>query len=186
MTPLAPVFALLARLILKEVDETLLRVLRQVNILEVLEKAEPGCAAYLAGSDWQSETFDVSAVDFTGLFIVPQGVQPQASAWLPGERELVGGHVATLVHQTVETLGLQPADPDLSRLPADHLALLLSITAQALSSEAPQAQHLGQTFFEQTLAPWLPTIGARIGACAHTPLYRAVGALLAQLPVLDH
>ncbi len=186
MTELAPVFALLARLILREVDEALLKVLRQADILEVLDKAEPGCAAYLSGPAWEPETstfFEALDVDFTGLFIVPQGVQPQASAWLPGERELVGGHVASLVNQAVAALELQPVDPALSQLPADHLALLLSITAQTLGSDDPKAQEMGRGLFEQTLAPWLPDIGARIQARADTPLYRAVGVLLTQLPV---
>lgn len=69
----------------------------------------------------------------------------------------------------------------LRRLPPDHLAVLLSLVAHALSSEDKTEHTIGRELFTQALAPWLSTFGEALSTRSTTPLYRAVGVLLAHV-----
>jgi len=120
----------------------------------------------------------LAAVATGTVFLLPGGVSPQASAWLPRERDTLGAGVARAAGAILAELGRTPDPlPGVGRLPRDHGALLLELAALALERDPSR----GARFAEESLAPWLGACGRALAEDSRSPLYRALGALLAAL-----
>lgn len=168
---------LVAHLLLHEVDPSTLEILRQDNVLEVLEKLEPGCRDYLAGREWSAQDFERLAVEYCRLFILPGGVSPYANAWLGGDPLVQGPRIAARIDAVTATLGVEinPGDP-----PGDHLGTLLALAARAWQA-GPEGEPLARVLADELLLPWMPAFSAGLQQKTDDPLYRALGSLLAQL-----
>ncbi|HBP21239.1 MAG TPA: hypothetical protein DEA08_26060 [Planctomycetes bacterium] len=172
-TELALVYRLCGRLLLREVDAPALELLRQPPVRATLERAAPGAAAALDA--WDDEA---QREEFTRLFLLPEGVSPRASAWLPRERDTLGAGVARVSEALLAELGRSPDQlPGVGRLPRDHGALLLELAALALERDPRR----GASFVKESLAPWLGVCGRELERTSRSPLYRALGVLLATL-----
>lgn len=170
---LALIYRLCGRLLLREVDAATLELLRQPAVRETLERAAPGAGAAL--DDWDDEA---QREEFTRLFLLPGGVSAQASAWLPRERDALGAGLARAAEALLAELGRAPDPiPGVGRLPRDHGALLLELAALALERDPAR----GASFAGEALAPWLGACGRALARQSRSPLYRALGALLAAL-----
>ncbi len=178
--PKADLATLVARLVLREIDPPALDSLCRPEILEILEKLEPGCARYLGGHDWSSEDFDEAAADYCEIFVLSKKTSPFASAWLGGAPETHGPDVARRVHAIAAGLGLESGAASswtVANLPPDHLGVLLSLAAEAWRLEPAVAED----FSSELLRPWIPAWAEACRASAQSPLYRAVSRLAAHL-----
>lgn len=179
---LAPLYALLARLALVELDPPLIDALRRDDVLPVLDKVEPGCAEFLS-RDWSPDDYERAATEYCALFILPNGpdgTSPRASSWLPGERETVGAGVDGLVGRVLSTLGIEPDGP-LAKVPRDHLGFLLHLAALTLDDEREDVRAVGGGLIALAIRPWVGAWATRVRREASLPLYRAHASLVAQL-----
>ena len=171
----AAIYRLVSALLLHEVEGPLLALLRQPAVSATLEAAQPGVHDCLTG--WNEAAQEAHAEEFTRLFLLPKGVPPRASAWLPQERDTLGAGIAREVTALLQELGREQNGLGGGRLPEDHGALLFELAACAL--EALPAR--GEAFSCAVLEPWVGAFGAGLTANASSPLYRALGSLLAGL-----
>ena len=142
LTAGAALEALVARLLLREIDEDLVRTLGASGVAEGLEALAGGTLGWLR-EPWTPTREEQAREEFTRLFLVPGGVPPLASAWVPGERERLGETFATLVSRAMEALGREPEGSTAAgRLPIDHLGLLLDLVAHAGSASDPSLRKL--------------------------------------------
>ncbi|TFH23792.1 MAG: hypothetical protein E4H03_05325 [Myxococcales bacterium] len=176
---LAPLYALLARISLLELDRELLGLLREPGLIEVLDKVEPGCRADVM-REWSDRDLEAAAEEYCALFLLPDGAVPRASAWIPGEQEMVGSGVDELVDRVLEALGVTP-DGVLARVPRDHLGFLLHLAAVALDDDDAAARSVARGLIDQALAPWVGRWTDAVLARAEQPVYRAHARLLAAL-----
>ena len=161
----APIERCVARLVLRELDPAAAAQLGAPPLADLLAKLDPEVPASL--NPWTADREEAAREEFARLFLLPGGVSPCASAWLPGEREALGARLATLITRALEALGRRRAQDD--RLPLDHLALLLEL-------EATRA--VGDIVRREALGPWVARFGAALRAQAKLPIYRAAGTLL--------
>lgn len=127
----ASLAALVAHLLLYEVDAPMLENLCQDDVVEVLDKLDPGCREYLAGRDWVADDFDTLAAEYCRLFVLPGGLPPYASAWLDGGYPVNGPRVAARIKEMMRALGVEEVA---GNVPRDHLGFLLALWAQALEA----------------------------------------------------
>jgi TorA maturation chaperone TorD len=173
----APIYGLLTRLLVREVDAETWRALRDPVLVEFFEAAVPEFGRWISAEP-EKERLDTLAEEFAKLFLVPGGVPLFASAWIEGDARKIADDLAGFVSAALETLGREPlrAEP-WGRLPLDHLALWMDLIATA-SAESPElASHLE----EELMGPWVIALGRALEQKATAPLYRGVGALLQAL-----
>lgn len=178
----APIYGFLARLLIREVDETTWRALRDPVLIDFLETAEPGFGDWIA-EEPTAERLESLAEEYARLFLVPGGVPLFASAWLEGEPESVAASLSDFVSGVLDALGRETlvAEP-WGRLPLDHLALWLDLVVAAAEQDEASAEtgpsgdadHLEA----QLLGPWVVRFGEALEASAESPLYRCAGKLL--------
>lgn len=163
---------LVAELLHRELDESLLKLLRQPQVLAFFTEAEPECADYIS-REWSKDHFEQAAVDFCDLFIMPEtACAPRAAAWLS-----IGGSVTTeavdsLVNGFVTGWNIEVPASYLA-LPPDHASLLLYLSAIIRQAEPDQVDQ----FEAITLHSWLPEFGAEL-AQTRSPIYKVIGQLL--------
>jgi TorA maturation chaperone TorD len=173
----APIYRLVARLLIREVDAATWVALREPAIVDFLEAAAPDFGDWIAREP-NAERLEELAEEFARLFLVPGGVPLFASAWIEGQSESVANGLAHFVSEILEATGRETvfAEP-WGRLPLDHLALWLDLVA-GLADESPElARHLD----DQLMGPWIISLGRSLEEHAASPLYRSVGALLQDL-----
>lgn len=170
----APIYALLARLLIEEVDAPTWESLRTPDVAAFLEQGRPGFADWIAAPASDAALEDL-AEEFASLFLVPNGVPLFASAWLEGDRERMAKDLSEFVQNAMTALERQPiVRPPWGRLPMDHLALWLDLIVSAADASPEFAEEL----VEQLMGPWVAQLGAALEKKARSPLYKAVGALL--------
>lgn len=173
----APIYAWLARLLVREVDAETLTALRDPVVSGFFEAGTPGFTQWAALPPTR-ERLDTLAEEFARLFLVPGGVPLFASAWLDGDQKQLAGDLADFVDTALSALGRKtnPTEP-WGRLPLDHLALWLDLIVAAASEKPEVAEHLVQ----QWMGPWVGDLGRALNQQASSPLYKGIGALLAAL-----
>lgn len=170
----APIERCVARLVLRELDPAAAAQLGAPPLADLLAKLDPEVPASL--NPWTADREEAAREEFARLFLLPGGVSPCASAWLPGEREALGARLATLITRALEALGRRRAQDD--RLPLDHLALLLELVADASAAHDEATRAVGDIVRREALGPWVARFGAALRAQAKLPIYRAAGTLL--------
>jgi len=177
---LAPLYALLARISLLELDRELIDLLREPGLIEVLDKVEPGCRADII-REWSDADLEAAAEEYSTLFLLPDGVMPRASVWIADEeRETAEARIDELVGRVLEALGVTP-DGVLTRVPRDHLGFLLHLAAVALDDEDEAARTVAGGLIDQALAPWVGRWAQAVLARAEQPVYRAHARLLSAM-----
>ena len=173
----APIYRLLARLLIREVDAATWLALREPAIVDFLEAASPEFGDWVAREP-NAERLEELAEEFARLFLVPGGVPLFASAWMEGQSESIANELAPFVRDILDATGREPVSAaPWGRLPLDHLALWLDLVA-GLAEESPElARHLD----EQLMGFWIVSLGRSLEDQAASPLYRSVGALLQDL-----
>ena len=173
----APIYRLLSRLLIREVDAATWVALREPTIVDFLEVAAPDFGEWIAREP-NADRLEELAEEFARLFLVPGGVPLFASAWIEGQPEIVANDLARFAHEILEATGREPVSAEpWGRLPLDHLALWLDLIA-GLADESPElARHLD----EQLTGAWIVALGRSLEGLAASPLYRSVGALLQDL-----
>lgn len=163
---------LLAELLHREIDESLLALLRQPEVSAVFTDAEPLCADYIH-RDWSAADYEQAAVDFCELFIMPEtSCAARAAAWLPIGGVITAETIDTVVHGFISTWKIEvPAG--YQALTPDHASLLLYLAAVIRKSEPSQVDE----FEAIALQSWLPIFGSEL-AKTKSPLYSVVGKLL--------
>jgi TorA maturation chaperone TorD len=178
---LSAVYLLLATLFLREADAELLQQLAQPEIADVLDMLEPGTAAYLRETTWDAAALDDLAAEYARLFLLPKGVSPYAMAWIKGEegalRARLGGEIGTLQ----QALRVRPDEMGFGNVPADHIGMLLSLTAVALQAEADPSDGGIAARVIALMNDWAPRFCTALQEESMSPLYRAAGGLLAEL-----
>ncbi len=163
---------LLAELLHREIDESLLALLRQPEVSAVFTAADPLCADYIH-KDWSDADYEEAAVDFCDLFLMPEtACAARAAAWLPIGGAISAETIDTLVHGFVSTWKIEvPAS--YQTLTPDHASLLLYLSAVIRQSEPSQVDE----FESIALHSWLPALGSEL-AQTTSPLYSVIGQLL--------
>lgn len=138
----------------------------------VFTDAEPLCDDYIH-KDWSDDDYEQAAVDFCGLFLMPEtACAARAAAWLPIGGVITAETIDTLVHGFVSTWNIEvPAS--YQTLTPDHASLLLYLAAVIRKSEPSQVDE----FEAIALRSWLPAFGSEL-AQTSSPLYSVIGQLL--------
>ena len=93
-------YALFAELLSREVDSDTLQVLRSLR--EPIAAIDPGLGDWIDRAD--ARDLEESRVEFARLFVLPGGVPPYASAWIPKDAPIDGSGVAMQTRRTMEAL----------------------------------------------------------------------------------
>ena len=169
----APIYALLSRILLNEIDHDLIATLENEVFLDTLEPIAPGLRLYVSTFDEASA--ELAAEEFTRLFILPQGVAPRAAAWIDGELETVGARLSYKTQHYIELLGREIDTSVAGKLPLDHLGLLLDLAAVSAGTEQ------GAAVVRDLIEPWAYRYGDALSRRASCPVYVAAGQLLKEL-----
>lgn len=177
----APIYAWLASLLTREVDAETWARLSQGEVASILDKLDPDFETWVS-QPWTGSRREALHEEFARLFLVPGEVPPLASVWMPGDREELGDRIATLVTRSFEAIGGEPVRSEKwGRLAPDHIAMLFDLaalsTARTDRIDLEVAAHLDQEAF----GAWLMDFGEALSRAASSPLYRAVGRLVAEL-----
>ena len=172
----AALYRLCADLLTHEVDAARLQAIEGFSA--VLGRAEPGLGPWLETAD--DRALAALREEFARLFLLPRGVSPRAGVWLSGGPEHTETRLATLVHRAMAALELEQTSLD-GTLAADHLALLYSISGDALASDVPARVRIGEHVEREALGDWIVAFGRALEARSREPLYRALGKLLQAL-----
>jgi TorA maturation chaperone TorD len=163
---------LLAELLHREIDSSLLTLLRQPEVSAVFSDAEPLCAEYIH-REWSEDDFEQAAVDFCDLFIMPEtSCAARAAAWLSIGGVITAETVDALVHGFVSTWNIE-VPVNYQALTSDHASLLLYLSAVIRQAEPDQVAE----FDAIALNSWLPAFGSEL-AKTRSPLYSVIGQLL--------
>lgn len=162
-------YALLARLLLRAPDASLLAALAQLRG----DATELGLARIALAEAAFATSVDAVGHEYFDLFIgVGRGdVLPYASFYLTGflhERPLAA------VRQAMAELGIA-RDPSVAE-PEDHLGTLCEIMS-GLSDGSIASDDAGEAFFRRHLAPWATRCLTDIANAPSASFYRAVGRL---------
>ena len=173
----AAVHSLLARILLTEMDRDALVALSNPDVLEILERVRPGCAAFVRDTEWTPAALDALAADYCTLFILPKGVAPYAASWLDGDPAVLRGQLTDRINEVLDALRVRPGEFGMGNVPADHVGVLLALHALALEQGGEGLASRSHAL----LAPWVARFGERLAEHAagiDAPLYEAAGRLL--------
>jgi TorA maturation chaperone TorD len=175
---LSAVHLLLANLFLREADEGLLTQLAQPEIADVLDLLEPGAAAYLQETRWNAAALDELAAEYARLFLLPKGVSPYAVAWIGGEEGATRARLGEEIGVLHEALRVRPTDFGVGNVPADHIGMLLALSAVALQTESTPTEGGLAARVRTLLRPWASQFSAALVEGTENPLYRSAARLL--------
>jgi len=169
---MSAVYALLAGLLSREIDQNLLELLRVPPVKELLFQVEPEIAA-LFNEPWTPARQEAYAVEFCRLFIYPGVCHPHADAWVEGAADNQFS-----IHRWFESESQDIGLPvQFAELSATHVAKILIVRAglRGVSPEKIEAFEL------EMIRPWCGKFAAHLSSVAGTPIYRAVAAILTAL-----
>ena len=168
LDPLAPVAQLLAELLSREVDESLLSILRSEGVKEVLSAGDPELAAEL-DKTWEKSDFETHAVEFCRLFIYPAVAPARPEHWM---KQRDGEQFS--IRRWFEEENLPELAPHLAELPDTHIAKILAVRAGVSgASEEWVAQYEAEM-----IAPWVEKFAAALREKSEVALYRGVAVVI--------
>lgn len=167
----ASTYRLIAGLLLEEVNERTLELLREPSVRHVFETLSPGCGDYL-DKQWDEATFDAAAADYCELFVLPGGVSPFAVAWTEGDPSTNPGQWAAHIQEAYAVAGLELGD---SSIPPDHIAAILVLYAAIDDTGEVESTIL---IDKGLLDDWILRFAQRLESITQNPLYLAVARLL--------
>lgn len=177
----AVIFALLGRIFIAELDRLSLEALQEQQLSSVFEKLQTGYTDYLMNTQWDDKQIELLASDYCHLFILPQksGLSLRASHWMTKKES---SHLAQL-ETIISGLDLDASviNPDLAKLPGDHLGVLLYFLSAIYSSDDKEIQKLGEPLTKLSLLPWIARFNEKLSESCSNPLYLAGGKLLLQM-----
>ena len=166
------IYEILSRLLYVQVDEQLLSFLRNPALISIFREADPEIEHLLLTA--QEEELAAMGLEYSRLFLEPEGVSPLASLWArPGEEFNTG-----IVEECIRSLGIAEGH-GLLALPRDHVGLILALAGEALCSEEQGLVELGRKMESELLGDWVLFFADALHKRSESPLYRAVGVLLA-------
>ncbi len=142
---------------------------------EINAYLEPGFRSYIQAGTWDGAALAELAAEFARLFLLPGGVSPYGASWLQGDEGAVPAHLEGEIASLYDELAIRPHDFGLGNVPSDHIGMLLSLTAVALSVDV-EGDLAARC--DALLDPWAGSFGANVLAATDAPLYRAAAALL--------
>ena len=166
------IYEILSRLLYSRVDAQLLSFLRNPALLSIFRAADPEVEHVLVTA--QAEDLAAMGQEFDRLFLGPGIVPPQASSWMQPDEVFN----TELVAEAIRSLGMDEGNPLLA-LPRDHVGLILALAGEALCSEKQQLVSLGRMMEGELLGNWVLFFADALHKLSESPLYRAVGVLLA-------
>jgi len=170
--PVAPVCALLAELLSREIDEPLLSLLRLPEVRSVIETVAPETGA-LPGAKWDAARFEEHSVEFCRLFIYPGICAPRAEHWAKDFEE-----EQFSVRRWFDNEGAQPAfTPRIEELPDTHIAKILVVRAGL----AGASEELVADFEAQMIRPWAASFASALEQQSQLPIYTAAAAIVGAL-----
>jgi TorA maturation chaperone TorD len=168
---------LVGEVLSREIDASILQLVSQPDLLELLCEIEPACRDYIQ-KEWSADEFESAAVEFCDLFIMPESTTaPRAAAWLELGCEVTADSVDAVVREFLTEWKIQ-VPPAYQYLAYDHISLILYVSAVILQAHSDQSEE----FDEITLDSWVPSFAASL-AKVESPLYKAAGVLLQSLRV---
>ena len=177
----ASLFILAGRIFINEVDKDFIEVLKAPDMLEILNKLQPGFSGYINNTTWDATQLELLAADYCQLFILPnkQSLSLHASHWQTEEaidisqlEQLMNQY---LLPEAILSIGVT------TKLPTDHLGILLYFIAALYSSNEPDTQLLGQQATKYFLQPWAPSFVENSTQITNNLLYLVGGKLLLTL-----
>lgn len=165
------ILKLYAALLVREVDNDIASLLTDPAVAPAFELAAPALNRSL--TPWTEDRALAAAEEFARLFLLPGGVPPFGSVWLPAPAHWQD--IERTVAEVRQDLGLTSA-PDAwgGRLPTDHLAVLLDLAAECGRTDPVCAA----AFLRTTVHPWHEGFAAALIEAARHPVYQALGGLL--------
>lgn len=174
-------FTLAGRIFINEVDSDFIDLLKTPDMMNVLEKLQPGFQDYLLNNEWHSTDLELLAADYCELFILPDknSLSLQASHWLNEElfdtdklEQLINEY---LQPEAIPSIGVN------TKLPNDHLGLLLYFIAALYNSKDPDVRQCGRQTTDYFLKPWIAVFVDKLSNKTKNPIYLAGGQLLLTL-----
>lgn len=169
--PNATVCALLAELLSREVDDSLLEILRAPEVKTLLTTDDSGLLPLLE-DEWDAGAAEAHAVEFCRLFVQPCVCLPLAGRWAEG----VNDEQLSVQRWIPEGTEL-PFAPHLAELSDTHIAKILALRA-GLASAPPS---LVAEYEQQMIQPWAPAFAEHLGNSAELPIYRSTAKILSAL-----
>ncbi len=174
-------YSLLGRCLLLELDADTVALLATPAMASVLGKLDAEFAPYVNRA-WGPAEFDDAAAEYCALFVLPKGVTLNASYWIPGVSEDIGHQLVAGVRQVLDNFGLTVEALNTGNVPKDNIGLLLLLAAHLYQLEDEQrALEYGDEFVAQFVVPWGAAFCEALLARTNSPVYRALGQLLAEL-----
>jgi len=187
----APIYAWLARLLVREIDVETWNGLRSEPVRSLLTRLEPSLGAPLELALSPHREGELSE-EFTRLFLLPGGVPPFASVWLESREqdeaagknsgESIRRKITLLAERGFKTLGREPvrAEP-WGQLPLDHVALLFDLVSHGAASPTPGDFEIALRLDRALLEDWLAPFGVALHERAREPIYRALGQIISSM-----
>lgn len=166
---LAPVYALLAELLSREIDQQLLDLLRLDGVKDVLAGVAPKAAASL-DSSWNKADFEKHAVEFCRLFIHPAECLPLAGKWT-GKAD---DETFSVRRWFEDDLPDSEMPKHLAELSDTHVAKIFAIRA----GMTEVATEVVSQYEEEMIHPWRNAFAKSLSDSAKLPIYRAVAEIL--------
>lgn len=162
---------LLAELLSREIDDSLLRLLRIPEVRRVVETAAPE-AGDLVDGNWDGARFEEHAVEFCRLFVYPGVCAPNAERWA----ENLGEN-----HLSVRRWFGDGEAPEFTKriaeLPDTHVAKILVVPAGLADADGS----FKTDYDTQMIRPWAARFAEALEEQSRFPIYRAAGAIVAAL-----
>ncbi len=162
---------LLADLLSREIDDSLLDVLRLPDVRGVVERAAPEAAPYLE-ADWDRAKFEEHAIEFCRLFIYPAVCPPRADPWV---KDCGEEHFS--IRRWFAEGGIPEFSPRIAELPDTHVAKILVVRAGLADADAQTIT----AYESQMIQPWATTFADALGKQSQLPIYQAAAAIIAAL-----
>jgi TorA maturation chaperone TorD len=168
---------LVGEVLSREIDASILQLVSQPDLLELLCEIEPACRDYIQ-KEWSADEFESAAVDFCDLFIMPESTTaPRAAAWLELGGEVTAESVDAVVREFLTEWKIK-VPPAYKYLAYDHISLILYVSAVIRQTDSEQPEEFDQV----TLDSWVSNFAASL-AKVESPIYKAAGVLLQSLRV---
>jgi TorA maturation chaperone TorD len=179
----APIYAWLARLLVREIQAPDWDALRAEPIRGILARLEPALDAEL-DNELTSLAQENLHAEFARLFLLPGGVSPFATQWISDHsmRDRTRDEITGLIKRSLSALGrMEIHQEPWGRLPSDHIAVIFDVVAQADASSDPRDRKVAAHLDRELLGAWLGSFGRTLSEQAHHPLFRALGEVLVGL-----
>jgi TorA maturation chaperone TorD len=177
----ATLLEMVARLLLKELDEDARVALSHPDLARVFEELSPGFMAYVGRGPWTQAQQDMADADFCHLFLLNKGTAPYASAWVGDDPAVAGAAVTELSERWCERLSLKIEAGPWGNIPRDHVAVLIGLIAHASLTPGPHSEGLIADILQRGLGRWIFQFINAVESATNNPVYRGAVLLLADL-----